>query len=193
VPADAETAVGGKWQKGPGVDFFYTIGQALGELPFVAEDLGEITEDVYALRDAFGFPGMKVLQFAFGDELSSSPYAPHNFENTNFIVYTGTHDNDTTRGWFTNLDAAVRKTVVEYTGTTAEINTVTPALVRLAYASIARTAIVPMQDILGLASDARMNTPVSVGANWRWRMEPHSITAATEESLRTLTQYYNRG
>ncbi|MBT1707547.1 malto-oligosyltrehalose synthase [Fulvivirgaceae bacterium PWU5] len=193
VPADAETAVGGKWQKGPGADFFHTIGHALGKLPFVAEDLGEITEDVYALRDAFGFPGMKVLQFAFGEELPSSPYAPHNFENTNFIVYTGTHDNDTTRGWFTNLDAAVRKTVVEYTATVTDVNTVSSALVRLAHASIAQTAIIPMQDILGLASDARMNTPGSVGANWRWRMEPHAITAATEESLRMLTKYYNRG
>jgi 4-alpha-glucanotransferase len=193
VPASAKTAVTGTWQTGPGADFFNVIGQALGKLPFVAEDLGEITEDVYALRDAFGFPGMKVLQFAFGDELSSSPYAPHNFESTNFIVYTGTHDNNTTRGWFTDLDVAVRKTVAEYTGTAADINTLPSALVRLAHASIARTAIIPMQDILGLPSDARMNTPGSVGANWRWRMEPNAITAATEESLRTLTKYYNRG
>ncbi|MBT1688430.1 malto-oligosyltrehalose synthase [Dawidia soli] len=193
VPADARTAVGGKWQKGPGEEFFHAVRQALGTLPFIAEDLGEITDEVYALRDTFEFPGMKVLQFAFGDALATSPYIPHNFESTNYIVYTGTHDNNTTHGWYAELDPAVQKAVLGYAGTATETQAVPSALIRLAYGSVARTAVIPMQDILGLASDARMNTPGSVGENWRWRMVPDAITATTEESLRTLTKYYNRG
>jgi malto-oligosyltrehalose synthase/4-alpha-glucanotransferase len=193
VPADARTAIGGKWQKGPGEGFFHAVKQSLGALPFIAEDLGEITDHVYALRDAFQFPGMKVLHFAFGDALAESPYAPHNFESTNYIVYTGTHDNDTTYGWFAELKKSDQNIVAEYLGTAADAQTAPAALIRLAYASVARTAIIPLQDVLGLPGDARMNTPGSVGKNWRWRMEPHAITATAEESLRTLTQYYNRG
>jgi 4-alpha-glucanotransferase len=194
VPAEAETAVSGEWRSGPGNHFFHVMQDALGVLPFVAEDLGEITPDVFALRDEFSFSGMKVLQFAFGEELPYSMYAPHNFENTNFIVYTGTHDNNTTKGWYTkDLTLRDKNTVTEYYGMVVDSNTAPKALIRMAYASTAKIAIVPMQDILGLDSDARMNTPGSIDNNWIWRLQPGVGVADAEESLRKLTIAYNRG
>ncbi len=194
VHAGETTAINGQWKRGPGADLFHTLQQALGTLPFIAEDLGDITEDVYQLRDAFKLPGMKVLQFAVSDSVSSSVYAPHNYTNTNFIVYTGTHDNNTTQGWYRNdLQRTHQKQLAAYTGTSVRDTNVHTVMMRLAYSSIARTAIIPMQDILGLGEEARMNVPGSADANWLWRMLPGAITAEKEEELRSLVSLFNRG
>ncbi|WP_331960651.1 malto-oligosyltrehalose synthase [Ohtaekwangia sp.] len=194
VPAGEQTAINGQWKKGPGADLFNTLQQSLGSLPFVAEDLGEITEDVDQLREAFQLPGMKVLQFAVSDSISNSLYTPHNYTNTNFIVYTGTHDNNTTRGWYRNdLKRTHQKRLSAYAGIPIRDNNVHTAMIRLAYSSVARTAIIPMQDILGAGEETRMNIPGSTAANWLWRLQPGKITPAMEEELRTLVVLYNRG
>lgn len=193
VPAGKPTAAEGTWRMGPGISFFRAVQQQLGDLPFVAEDLGEITADVHALREALGLPGMKVLQFAFSDHAGESMYTPHNYSDTNFIVYTGTHDNNTTRGWYRNdLAKDKRKGLDTYTGQRVRERNVHLALIRLAYASIAKTAIIPLQDVLGLDESARLNMPGSTGANWRWRMLPNTLTAEIEAQLREFTQLYNR-
>jgi malto-oligosyltrehalose synthase/4-alpha-glucanotransferase len=194
VPAGEETAIHGKWQRGPGADLFTILRNEFGELPFVAEDLGEITEDVYELRDAFRLPGMKVLQFAVTDDIGKSMYSPHNFGSDNFIVYTGTHDNNTTAGWFkSDLKKDHIRNLSLYTGISVRENNIHEILIRLAYSSIAKIVIVPLQDILGMDDQARMNMPGSASGNWRWRLIPGKITAATEEQLRQWTKVFNRG
>jgi len=193
VPASESTAVNGKWQNGPGPKFFQAMKAVFGELPFIAEDLGEITDDVYRLRDAFNLPGMKVLQFAFADEISKSMYAPHQYGNTNFVVYTGTHDNNTTRGWYRmDLDRKQRTRISEYVGGTVNEQNINIVLLRLAYASTAKTVIAPMQDILGLDEHARMNKPGSTKNNWKWRVSPHYDSPQLEEQLRQWTALYGR-
>lgn len=193
VGASEQTAVNGKWQKGPGSDFFKTLKEKFGELPFIAEDLGEITDDVFQLRDEFELPGMKVLQFAFSDDVSKSIYAPHQYTHPNFFVYTGTHDNNTTRGWYRmDINREIRKRISEYTGCTVNEMNVHAVLMRMAYASTAKTVIVPMQDILGLDEHARMNTPGSITNNWRWRISLHYDSPQLEEMLRAWTKLYGR-
>jgi 4-alpha-glucanotransferase len=193
VPAGEKTAINGKWQPGPGHDFFKVLQEQLGKLPFVAEDLGEITEDVYQLRDAFKLPGMKVLQFAISDDIGKSMYSPHNYSNSNFIAYTGTHDNNTTRGWFqTDLKRNNLKELSNYTGIPVKESTIHEVVIRMAYGSIAKIVIVPLQDVLGMDAKSRMNTPGSTTSNWLWRLLPGQITAATEEQLRTWIRLYNR-
>jgi malto-oligosyltrehalose synthase/4-alpha-glucanotransferase len=193
VPAGEKTAINGKWQPGPGHDFFKVLQEQLGKLPFVAEDLGEITEDVYQLRDAFKLPGMKVLQFAISDDIGKSMYSPHNYSNNNFIAYTGTHDNNTTRGWFqTDLKRNNLKELSNYTGIPVKESTIHEVVIRMAYGSIAKIVIVPLQDVLGMDAKSRMNTPGSTTSNWLWRLLPGQITAATEEQLRTWIRLYNR-
>ena len=192
VPADETTAKNGKWINGPGSDFFKVIQKEFGDLPFVAEDLGDINEDVLNLRDEFNLPGMKVLHFAFGEDLPQSAYIPHNHEK-NFLVYTGTHDNNTTVGWWkTEADEGLKKRVENYTGIFATEGTVHQVLIRMAYSSVANIAIVPAQDILGLDESARMNIPSSGENNWAWRLLPNQLNTDTERYLQDLTRLYNR-
>ena len=192
VPAGETTARNGEWKPGPGADFFMAVEKALGELPFVAEDLGEITPPVLHLRDQFRLPGMKILQFAFGSDMPRSDYIPHNYTQ-NFLVYTGTHDNNTIRGWFNrDADEATRLRLEKYVGRPLSAAEIHLELGRMAYASLARIAILPLQDVLALDETARMNTPASGENNWGWRLMPGQLTAADEERLRQWTIMYNR-
>jgi 4-alpha-glucanotransferase len=188
IPADAETAVNGRWVKGPGVDFFQTLREGLGELPIIAEDLGIITRDVEELRKEFGFPGMKVLQFAFGSD-GANPALPHNY-SPNMVVYTGTHDNDTSLGWYDSLDEKTKHRVRVYTGTDG--STVNWALMRLALNSVAKMAIFPLQDVLGLGSEARLNVPGKAHGNWTWRYEADDLDQETANSLCELSTVSGR-
>jgi 4-alpha-glucanotransferase len=164
----------------------------LGELPFIAEDLGEINYAVLELRDAFNLPGMKILQFAFGEDFQISDYIPHNYEQ-NFVVYTGTHDNNTARGWFRQEASEVARAHVEqYLARPVDEASVAHLLCRVAHASVAKTVILPMQDVLELDERARMNTPASGTANWGWRLLSRQITKHAEQQLRTWTKLYNR-
>jgi 4-alpha-glucanotransferase len=188
IPGDAPTAQTGSWQPGPGAALVAAAQEALGALPIIAEDLGVSTPDVEALRDRFGFPGMKILQFAFGGS-ADNPYLPHNYERA-CVVYTGTHDNDTTAGWLATASEEQRVHVLAYTGSRDE--EAVDALVRLALASVADTAIVPLQDLLKLGSTARMNRPGTLGGNWRWRYTPDALSADVLADLATLTALYGR-
>jgi 4-alpha-glucanotransferase len=191
VPAGAPTAQSGNWVPGPGADFFRAVEQELGGLPFIVEDLGLITSDVYALRDQFHLPGTRVLQFAF-DGHSDNPYLPHNYIS-NTVVYTGTHDNPTTRGWFEELPADQRQNLWQYlkrpAGESAEA---APSLVRLAWSSVAALAIAPLQDLLNLGKEARMNVPGRAEGNWRWRSTEAMLSDADFKSLREMTKDSNR-
>jgi 4-alpha-glucanotransferase len=191
VPNGAPTAQSGQWVPGPGADFFTAVERELGGLPFVAEDLGFITPDVYALRDRFHLPGTKVLQFAF-DGHSDNPYLPHSYL-PNSVVYTGTHDNNTTRGWFDEVPESQRQNLWRYlkrpAGTGAEA---APALLELAWSSPAALAIAPLQDLLNLGSDARMNVPGRTTGNWRWRCSEDMLSAPAFHWLRTLTESSRR-
>lgn len=191
VPANEETAKNGDWKPGPGKDFFNAVKKALGELPFIAEDLGEITESVYELRDAFAFPGMKVLQFAFGDGMPQNPYIPHNYSE-NFVAYTGTHDNNTIRGWYRHEGNRHHQQIEQYVGKALTEDDIHIVFGRLAYASVANVAILPLQDVLGLDEIARMNVPASGENNWQWRLLPNQITKDAEARLKEWTILYNR-
>lgn len=191
IPAGAADATRGRWVAGPGDRFFEALQAALGPLPFIAEDLGYITPEVLALRDRWGFPGMRVLQFAFGDQSRTNPHKPYNFTR-NSVVYTGTHDNDTTAGWFASAGTrGEAEAALRYMGTDGGDGV--GDLVRLALGSVADTAVVPMQDILGLGTEARMNTPSTVGGNWCWRMFPDALTAPAAARLREMNRRYGRG
>ncbi|HEY6874029.1 MAG TPA: 4-alpha-glucanotransferase [Geobacteraceae bacterium] len=188
VPATEKTAVNGRWVKGPGEALFNALIDALGSLPIIAEDLGVITPDVEALRDRFGFPGMKILQFAFGSG-PDNPYLPHNHER-HAVVYTGTHDNDTTAGWFAGLPEREKKKVHDYLGTDGE--EVVWCLIRAALASVADTALIPLQDILSLGNAARMNVPGTPGGNWAWRFLAGDLTESVAARFGHLTRLYGR-
>ena len=191
VPANAQTARTGQWMPGPGAEFFHAVQKELGALPFIAEDLGLITPDVCALRDEFHIPGTRVLQFAF-DGSPDNPHLPANYP-TNTVVYTGTHDNDTTRGWFEAHSEAERGKIRSYLNR-AHCNSseVTQELLRIAWCSVAGLAIAPLQDLLSLGSEARMNLPVSVGANWCWRSTEDMLNTPVFQQLRDLTASSNR-
>ena len=188
VPAGEKTAVNGRWVKGPGENLFNAVNNALGELPIIAEDLGVITPEVEALRDRFGFPGMKILQFAFGSG-PDNIYLPHNHIRE-CVVYTGTHDNDTTLGWFGKLPVKEQKKVVNYLGTPGE--EVAWELIRAALASVATTAIIPLQDLLGLGSEGKMNTPGTSSGNWTWRFPATALSSKLGKRLHELTELYGR-
>lgn len=189
IPADSPTAQRGRWVKGPGEALFRAVEKALGlELPIVVEDLGTITPEVEDLRDRLGYPGMKILQFAFGDD-ASNPYLPHNYDH-NFVVYTATHDNNTTTGWFAGLGERERSAVQRYLGRHGD--DIAWDLIRLASSSVANTAIVPLQDVLGLGSEARMNFPGKADGNWAWRYTPDQLTRGHADRLRELTTIYGR-
>ncbi len=188
VPAGEKTAIKGRWVKGPGDKLFKALQKALGEdLPIIAEDLGLITPPVEALRDQFALPGMKILQFAFGDPANA--YLPHNFV-PNCVVYTGTHDNDTSRGWFESAPEDERDYALRYMNTDAE--GFTWALIREAQASVARLAVVPAQDLLDLGSEARMNTPAVAAGNWGWRYEPGQLTEGIAGHLAEMAVMFGR-
>ncbi len=190
VPYGSETAIDGEWKKGPDKSLFKAIQKELGkDLPIIAEDLGIITPEVEALRDRFGFPGMKILQFAF-ESTGESSYLPHQFTTPNCVCYTGTHDNDTTAGWFMTLNLDARKKVKAYLQTDG--TDISMAFIRACLGSIAQMAIFPMQDVLGLGSDARMNTPGVPAGNWDWRLKQGSFSDTLAQQLKELTILYGR-
>jgi 4-alpha-glucanotransferase len=192
VPAGAPTAQSGKWIAGPGADFFRVVQRELGALPFIAEDLGFITPDVYALRDQFHLPGMRVLQFAF-DGKPDNPYLPSNYVDGNTVVYTGTHDNSTTRGWFDELPDYERQRVSNYLKLRdSERSKAAPALMDVAWSSAAALSIAPLQDLLNLGKEARMNIPGRPEGNWRWRSTENMLSDKAFEWLRNLTKNSNR-
>lgn len=189
IPSGEPTAIHGKWVKGPEDDLFEVLRARLGDLPFIAEDLGMITEAVHALRERLGMPGMKVLQFGFGDP-GAHIYLPQNFE-PNCVVYTGTHDNDTTPGWWQNSASEEEKHhAAAYLGQPKD--GMHWAFIRAALASVARLAIVPLQDVLGLGSEARMNTPSLSNGNWGWRFRSGALTGALAEKLAALSTLCDR-
>ncbi len=188
IPASEPTAVEGRWVRGPGQPLFDALSGALGELPVIAEDLGVITPEVEALRDANGLPGMKVLQFAFAGD-ASDPYLPHNYPR-NCVAYTGTHDNDTTAGWYAQAPDAERDVVRRYL---ARDDANLPwEFVRLAQASVADLAIAPLQDVLGLGSEARMNTPGRASGNWAWRFAWEDLPDWLAPALQDMARVYGR-
>lgn len=177
VPGGEETAINGRWLPGPGEKFFDMAYAALGRLPFVAEDLGDIDEAVYELRDRFNFPGMRVLQFAFGNDMDSSVHIPHNYTENSF-VYTGTHDNNTSLGWYlSDIGTCERSNLEQYTGRLLTAARVPDELIKLAYSSRANGAIIPVQDVLCLNASARMNNPARPDGNWLWRLLPDQLHA----------------
>lgn len=186
IPAEAPTARSGQWTPGPGGELFSAIQKELGALPFVAEDLGLITPDVSALRDQYDIPGTRVLQFAF-DGSPDNPYLPHHYV-PNAVVYTGTHDNNTTRGWFDDLPDNQRQNMWHYLKQSSdESREAAAALVRLAWSSVAGLALAPLQDLLNLGSEARMNVPGRADGNWRWRCTQDMLSGADFQWLRDLT------
>ena len=201
VPGGSTTAINGKWVNGPGGALFEAVRSALRleQLPFVAENLGVITPEVESLRHQFDWPGMAILQFAFGTDPQAPTFRPHNYER-NLVVYTGTHDNDTTVGWWTGetghstrSDEDIREER-EYVGRYLALDgrPVHWAFIRAVMASVANTAIVPVQDLLGLGSDARMNRPGVASGNWRWRLMPGQLTRDVMERLGELAETYER-
>ncbi|MFZ4520317.1 MAG: 4-alpha-glucanotransferase [Bacteroidales bacterium] len=188
VPYSEKTAINGRWIPCPGKEFFNALQVEFGDLPIIAEDLGVITPDVEELRDGFGLPGMKILQFAF-DSSEANDYIPHNYVK-NCIVYTGTHDNDTVVGWFNSASPEDRKYVLDYLNTSD--HDIHWSFVRLAWSSVAYTAIVPMQDLLGLDTSARMNLPGTTQNNWKWRVDEGAFSPEMAAKLAHLTTLYGR-
>ena len=188
VPATAATAIDGQWRPGPGIALFDAMRAALGELPIIAEDLGTITDDVIALRDDLGLPGMAVLQFAFGGGPDNA-YLPHNLQR-NCVIYTGTHDNDTSRGWFATAPDAERRATQVYLKTDG--SEIQWDLIHAASSSVAALAIYPMQDVLGLDSDARMNVPGRGDVQWRWRFTWDQVAPWQAERLALIGKAHGR-
>jgi 4-alpha-glucanotransferase len=199
IPGDAETAVNGRWMKGPGSALFKALEAALGELPIVAENLGVITPEVEALRREFGFPGMAILQFAWGTDPQGSTFVPHNLTR-DVVDYTGTHDNDTTVGWWTagvgDSTRTEQEVEEEHDYVRRYLRTDGSEIhwdfIRAVLASVADLAVVPLQDVLGLGSEARMNLPGRPGGNWRWRFPEGALTPELRQRLRDLTGLYGR-
>lgn len=188
IPGDAKTAVIGRWVPGPGENFFYALRDALGELPIIAEDLGVITSDVVELRDHFNLPGMKILQFAFvGDP--QDPFLPHNYP-VKCVVYTGTHDNDTARGWYERVPETEREFYRRYLA--RDGSSVAWDLIRACWASVAAFALAPMQDFLDLGNEARMNYPGNPSGNWFWRMNEIDINENLGDRIKELNRLYGR-
>jgi 4-alpha-glucanotransferase len=195
IPSHEETALNGQWLKGPGKQFFNEIFSKLGQLDIVAEDLGEITPAVIELKDSIGFPGMKILQFAF-DSNPENSFLPYNFNSSNCVVYTGTHDNDTTVGWYlsdklTDTDRSRIKQFANREG--IDVHGIHKDLIHLALSSIARLAIFPLQDILGFGNDCKMNSPGTKKGNWIWRCGGEFLTAEVSSWLRQQTELFGRG
>lgn len=193
VNAKEKTARNGAWKEGPSSAFFKILQEQFKVLPFVAEDLGDIDDAVRKLRDEFGLPGMKVLQFAFDENMSRSEYIPHNYTSANFFVYTGTHDNNTTKGWFKNeITESALEGVRSYLGNDVNQNNIHSRLCEVAQASIGRVVILPLQDVLGTDQITRMNTPAKTEGNWLWRFKPGVLSTAIEKQLLHWAKLYNR-
>lgn len=190
IPYGDSTAVNGKWCKGPGYAIFDVLKKRLGKKQVIAEDLGFLTPSVLKLVKKTGYPGMKVLQFAFGSD-ESNAYLPHNYIS-NSVVYTGTHDNDTTLGWYRSLSRKERRRVNAYLQIKRGEKHVEWVLIRAAVSSVADMAIIPMQDYLGLDGSARINLPSTLGNNWKWRMKADACTPKLAEKIRELCQLYGR-
>jgi 4-alpha-glucanotransferase len=199
IPGGSKTAATGRWVEGPGASLFVKVIEALGNIPIIAEDLGVITPDVVELRERFGFPGMRVLQFAFLSGQPGDLHLPHNYPR-NCVVYTGTHDNDTTVGWFRGQGASTvpdetrrkeRERVLRYAG--SDGGDIAWDIMRLALMSVANTAIVPLQDVLGLGNEARMNTPGTEAGNWIWRFGAEMLTDEIRDRLADMVESYGRG
>ena len=204
MPAAAATAENGRWRPAPGAALFRAVRDALGATPFIAEDLGEVTPAVRALRDEFGMPGMRILQFAFGGDTQAAEFLPHRYV-PNTVAYTGTHDNDTFVGWFEESGASgprsarqaaqERRAAVAYLAGPDVRQLEAPvhwAAIRELWASVANTVIVPLQDVLGLDNASRMNTPGSARGNWEWRMPLRTTTAVLARKLHAFSQTYGR-
>jgi len=192
VPAGSRTAKHGKWHSAPGYKLFAVIKKAFPQMPFIAEDLGNIDKKVYELRDKFGLPGMKVLQFAFGNNMPFSVHIPHNYP-VNSVAYTGTHDNNTMRGWFEDESTPQdRKNMRLYAGIKLNKNNCHMAAMRLLYSSHAKLVIIPIQDLLGLGTDARMNIPAGKGKHWLWKMENFDKLVKVENDIKELLHIFNR-
>lgn len=189
VPGKDETAMNGEWRKGPGFDLFETMQEKLGDRKVIAEDLGYLTPSVKRLLKKTGFPGMKVLQFAF-DSREESDYLPHHY-GTNCVVYTGTHDNNTTAGWIHELSARDRKFAKEYLNV-SQNKKIPDAMIRTALMSVAETVVIPMQDYLEVGEEGRINMPSTVGRNWTWRMQEGTCTKELAAHIRDLTSIYGR-
>jgi 4-alpha-glucanotransferase len=188
IPASEETAINGEWKPGPGASFFEAVESALGHLPIIAEDLGEITPDVIELRDQFKLPGMKILVFAF-DSNAENEFLPHNFP-PNCVVYTGTHDNDTSVGWYERTEEEIRHHARQYLAQNGL--DIAWDLIRAAWSSVAVFALAPMQDFLNLDYQARMNYPSTASGNWSWRMESHHMADFLQERIKTINSLYGR-
>jgi 4-alpha-glucanotransferase len=192
VDAGEKTAIHGNWIKAPAEDFFQTLFKHFPYLPIIAEDLGIVTAEVSGFMQRNNFPGMKVLLFAFGEGVGNNPYAPHNHVE-NCVVYTGTHDNDTVRGWFKKEgDKATRERLEAYLGSDVKEKIIAGQFIRLAMMSVAKTAIMPVQDVLNLDNSARMNTPGTASSNWAWRLEPGLLDASVAQELAYLTELFGR-
>jgi 4-alpha-glucanotransferase len=200
VPASEPTAVNGRWVKGPGSELFRAAKAALGDLPLIAENLGVITPEVEAIREEFGFPGMAVLQFAFGTDPQAPTFRPHNYPRE-VVAYTGTHDNDTTVGWWSSQGQSdstrsaedircERDFAMRYLN--ADGNEIHWTFIRALEASVADTVLIPMQDVLGLGTEARMNQPATLGGNWRWRYRPGALKPELARLLREFAESYQR-
>ncbi len=189
IPAGDSTAENGQWEKGPGIEMFYRLKEVLGETNIIAEDLGFVKPSVIELLEQSGYPGMKVIEFAF-DSKEESDYLPHNYSK-NSVVYTGTHDNDTIVGWYNNINTEDKKAADDYLGIDETRDNIQWKFIRLALASVSNTAIIQMQDYLGLGSEARINTPSTLGYNWKWRMCENEFTEQIiNECLRLNKIFY---
>ncbi|HEY4723240.1 MAG TPA: 4-alpha-glucanotransferase, partial [Anaerolineae bacterium] len=187
VPTEMPTAEIGEWKPGPGKDFLQALEQALGDLPIIAEDLGVITEDVIELRDRFNLPGMRILQFAFTGP--DNPFLPHHYVR-NCVVYTGTHDNDTIRGWYATAPKEEKAFCRKYLHSSA--HDLPHDMIRAVWASVANIAIATLQDILGLGTEARMNYPGKPAGNWGWRMSAEVLSDDLRDQLLELNTLYER-
>lgn len=192
INAEEETAINGEWKQGPGKDFFNAVQQHFPSMPFAAEDLGEIDQAVYDLRDRYNLPGMSVVQFGFGDDFPNSIHLPHNFTR-NSIVYSGTHDNNTARGWYSDdLKRKQRKRLKAYISGHVYRSNLHKKLIRLVYQSVGKIAIIPMQDILGFGTEARMNYPSTIKGNWMWRMKKSGLKKKLAVRLEKIASPYGR-
>lgn len=192
VPAKDDVALYGKWIEGPGNDFFNAVKKAFPDMPLVAEDLGQIDQAVYDLRDAYNLPGMKVVQFGFGDNMPFSQHVPNNHEY-NSIAYSGTHDNNTMKGWFRKeVDKETIKRYKRYTGKKLKEKNCHTEMIRTTYASVAKLTNIPMQDWLGLDENSRMNFPSTTKGNWQWRMKPTQLTDDLKNKIKKMVKTFGR-
>jgi 4-alpha-glucanotransferase len=193
IPSHETTAINGRWIEAPGWDFFNTLARHYTHLPVIAEDLGVITPDVREVMQHFGFPGMKLLMFAFSSDTNNVHHgAPHTYTR-NSIVYTGTHDNNTAQAWYHNeASADERRKLSEYLGHDLREEEVHWELMRLGMSSVANMVVFPMQDLLGLGGEARMNMPATVEGNWKWRLAPEQLQPDLAERLAEMTRIYGR-